>query len=208
MRCLLTLFRVLILCGAAALLLACAHQDTVASFQTQTGAIALRLSQTGGYFVEISPHTVLPLEGYTAAHIESIWEAPSARLVVIAGRRSDCPMSYSLVVMKTDGASVTPIGDCGDTYHFTLGGGAFVIRLAGTGDQRVWIFENGALRGPIPVTTRVLRRRPHATLANPASGADNPMLLPQISAPVGNEVIPPAVSHSGSKSPGSNATGD
>ena len=92
-------FRVLILCGAAALLLACARQDTVATFQTRTGAIALRLNQKGGYFVEITPHTVLPLEGYTAAHIESIWEPPSARLVVIAGRRSDCPLRYSLVVM-------------------------------------------------------------------------------------------------------------
>jgi len=200
--------RVLILCGAAALLLACTHQDTVATFQTRTGAIALRVNQKGGYFVEIAPHTVLPLEGYTAAHIESIWESPSARLVVIAGSRSDCPLGYSLVVMKADGASITPIGDCGEAYNFTLGGSTFVIRQTDARDRRVWIFEDGALHGPMLVTNRVPQRRTHATSANPANSAENPLLPPQISVPVGNEVIPPPVSRSGAKSPASNVPGD
>lgn len=202
------LFRALILCCAPSLLLACAHQDTVASFQTQTGAIALRLNQKGDYFVEITPHTVLPLEGYTAAHFESIWEAPSATLVVIAGRHSDCPLRYSLVVTKADDTSITPIGDCGDTYNFTLGGGTFVIRQAGARNQRVWIFENGALHGPMPVTSHMPQRRPHAAPANPPNSAANPLLPPQISAPVGNEVIPPPVSRSGPNPPASNAPGD
>jgi len=202
------LFRVLIPWAAAALLLGCTHQDTVATFQTRTGAIALRVNQKGGYFVEIAPHTVLPLEGYTAAHIESIWESPSARLVVIAGSRSDCPLGYSLVVMKADGASVTPIGDCGETYNFTLGGSTFVIRQTDARDRRVWIFEDGALHGPMLVTNRVPQRRPHAASANPADSAENPLLPPQISAPVGNEVIPPPVGRSGPKSPASNVPGD
>jgi hypothetical protein len=201
-------FRVLILCGAAASLVACAQQDTVATFQTRTGAIALRLNQKGDYFAEITPHTVLPLEGYTSAHIESIWEAPSATLVVIAGGHSDCPLRYSLVVMKADGASITPIGDCGDTYNFTLGSSTFVIRQTGARDQRVWIFENGALQGPMLVTNRLQQRRPHAAPENPPNSAANPLLLPQISAPVGNEVIPPPVSSSGPKSPASNAPRD
>jgi len=201
-------FRVLVPCGAAALLLACTHQDTVATFQTRTGAIALRVNQKGGYFVEIAPHTVLPLEGYTAAHIESIWESPSARLVVIAGSRSDCPLGYSLVVMKADGASITPIGDCGEAYNFSLVGSTFVIRQTDARDRRVWIFEDGALHGPILVTNRVPQRRSHAAPANPANSAENPLLPPQISAPVGNEVIPPPVSPSGPKSPASNVPGD
>jgi len=202
------LFRVPILCWAAALLLGCTHQETVATFQTGTGAIALRLNQKGGYFVEIAPHTVLPLEGYTAAHIESIWESPSARLVVIAGRRSDCPLRYSLVVMKADGASITPIGDCGEAYNFTLGDGIFVIRQTDARDRRVWVFENGALHGPMLVTNRAPEHRPHAAPANPPNSAANPLLPPQISAPVGNEVIPPPVSRSGPKFPASNVPGD
>lgn len=183
------------------LLSACAHQDLVAAFRTQTGAIALRLQEKGGYFVEIGPHTELPLEGYATAQLESIWMAPSATLVVISGRTTDCPLRYSLVVAKVDGASITPIGDCGETYNFAQDGRIFVIRQVDAPEQRVWIFENGSLRGPMLVKAHIARHPLRAAPANPPNNAGNPMLPPQISVPVGNEVIPPPVNEPGPNVP-------
>jgi hypothetical protein len=200
------LFRLIILCGCYPLLAACANQGTVAAFQSRSGEIALRQYPRSGYFVAIGPHEVLPLGGYTAAYIKSIWETPSASLVVIAGRRADCPLSYSLVVAKADGSSITPIGDCGETYTFAQDGSMFVIRQTQALDQRVWIFENGALHGPMLVALHRARRRSHTEGTNPGRKVDNPILPPPISAPVGNEVIPQPVGSSGPTFPEANAS--
>src|SRR3954452_21610403 len=90
----------------AAVLSACASPRSIATFQAESGRISLQQSAHGeSYSVSVGPHTSLPLEGYTAAHIDSIWDMSSARFILIRGAGADCQRRYTLVMATGDAAN-------------------------------------------------------------------------------------------------------
>jgi hypothetical protein len=183
----------------AVVLAACAAPRTMATFQTQDGTISLRQSVDGAtYSVTVGPHTSLPLDGFTSAHVDSIWNLPGERLVLITGVVSDCRQRYTLVIAQSDAGSLHPVGECGDTYGFAQDANTITIRQTGVRNPKIWTFRDGALSGP---TTQVVTRQPRPALepapsrtAEEAREATSP---PAVSAPIGDEVIPSPVSASG-----------
>lgn len=180
----------------AALVTGCvAGPRTVATFQTQDGTISLQQSTTGGaYSVSVGPRTSLPLDAYTSAHIDSIWNWPGKRLVVISGAGTDCRPRYTLVIAEGDAGSLHAIGECGDTLGFAQDGATVAIRQVGVRNPKIWTFRDGALSGPFTQTAA----RPSRPAAEPASsraieGASDATSPPVVSAPVGDEVIPSPV---------------
>jgi hypothetical protein len=182
--------------GCVAVLAGCVNQFTsLATFQTQDGTISLQQAANGGAFsVSIGPRTVLPLDGYTTAHIDSIWNLPGERLVVITGAGTDCRMRYTLVIAGHDAGSLHTIGECGDSLDFGQEGNTLTVRQVGVRNPKVWTFSNGALSGPT-VQTAARPPRPAAEAAPPRSvdAAADATAPPVVSAPVGDEVIPAPV---------------
>jgi hypothetical protein len=171
----------------------------VATFQTQDGTISLQQSMAAGtYSVTLGPRMSLPLDGFTSAHIDSIWNMPRDRLVVITGAGKDCGLRTMLVTAQSGAGSLHPIGDCGDSYGFTQDGDVVAIRQTGVRNPKIWTFRDGALNGP----TTLVAARPSKPPPDPASsratevtsGVRSP---PAVSAPVGDEVIPLPVDGSG-----------
>jgi hypothetical protein len=172
---------------------ACARQEAVAILQTQTGTISLlHLHDDGGFVVNVSPHTTLPLNGYTSARLESAWDTGSGRLIVIAGASKDCPNQYSLVVVTAAAANILPIGECGETYNFLQEGETIAIRQSNAREAKLWIFKDGSLHGPTIQHAHVVPSR-HTAQVHPSDSVDSPTALPSISTPVGDEVIPSPV---------------
>ena len=187
----------------ATLVAACTTPRTLATFQTQDGTISLQQSiDSGTYSVTVGPRTSLLLDGYTSARIDSIWNMPHDRLVVITGAGKDCGLRYTLVTAQSDTGSLRAIGDCGDTYGFTQVGTTVAIRQIGVRDAKTWTFMDGVLSGPTtPAAPRPSRPPAGATLSRSAEGASDARLPPAVSAPVGDEVIPSPVGSSGSSRP-------
>jgi len=184
------------LCCASAMLAACTNQGTVAAFLTGSQTIALQQERNGsGYYVSVSPKTKLPLDGYISATIASIWDTPSARLIVVTGASADCPHRYALIMATTSDASLQPIGECGEAYSFAQEGDEFAIRQSDARNGKSWIFKDGVLRGPIVQRSPV--RKAKARSASTAEGSTNPMAPPSVSLPVGDEVIPSPVGRPG-----------
>ena len=180
----------------AALVAGCAAGPrSVATFRTQDGTISLQQATNGGaYSVSVSPRTSLPLDGYTSAHIDSIWNWPGKRLVVVSGAGTDCRQRYTLVIAEGDAGSLHVIGECGDTLGFAQDGNTVAIRQIGVRNPKIWTFRDGALSGPFTQTAA----RPSRPPAEPASsraveGASDATSPPVVSAPVGDEVIPSPV---------------
>jgi hypothetical protein len=182
--------------GCIAVLAACVNQLTsVATFQTQDGTISLQQAANGGAFsVSIGPRTVLPLEAYTTAHVDSIWNLPGERLVVITGAGTDCRMRYTLVIAEHDGGSLHTIGECGDSLDFVQEGNTVAIRQVGVRNPKTWTVSNGSLSGPtVQTAVRAPRPAPDATPPRSAEAASDATAPPVVSAPVGDEVIPAPV---------------
>jgi hypothetical protein len=179
-------------------LAACAAPNTIATFQTQDGTISLRHSIDGGiYSVTIGPHTTLPLDGYTAAHIDSIWNLPRERLVLITGAGTDCRLRYALVVAQGDTGSLHSVGECGDTYGFMQDGSTITIRQTGVRNPKIWTFKDDLLSGPTTQIVRPSRPAPEPTSSRAAEDARDATSPPAVSAPIGDEVIPSPVGGSG-----------
>ncbi len=184
----------LIIFLASWLLAACQHWEPVAAVQTTEGTISLqRVGRTGGFVLTASPHTVLPLSGYTSARLEGTWDTTSGRLVVISGTSTDCSLRYTLAVIAAATVSVVPIGECGETYSFVQNNEMFLIRQSNTRNVKFWTFTKGSLRGPMMQRVRALRPARHAEQPHRTEGSADPILPPPISAPVGDEVVPPPV---------------
>ena len=122
--------------------------------------IPAAIDRDGSYSVSVAPHTSLPLDGYTSAHIDSIWNMSDARLIVIGGAGADCQLRYTLVIAASDTASLHSIGDCGDTYSFARYGNALAIRQTGVRDPKLWTFKDGMLDGPTIQIARPSGPRP------------------------------------------------
>jgi hypothetical protein len=188
----------------AIILAACATPRTLATFQTQDGTISLQQSIDGStYSLVIGRRTSLPLDGYTSAHIDSIWNMPRDRLIVVTGAGKDCGLRYTLVIAQSDTGSLHAIGECGDTYVFTQDGAAVTIRQIGVRNPSIWTFRDGVLNGPTTaIAARPSRSSPSATSSRAAEGANaDATSPPAVSAPVGDEVIPPPVGGSGPSRP-------
>jgi len=178
---------------------ACAPLNTpMATFQSQDGTISLQQATNGGaYSVSIGPRTVLPLEGYTTAHIDSIWNWPGQRLVVITGAGADCRQRYTLVIADHDAGSLHAIGECGDSLGFTQDGGTLSIKQVGVRNPKIWVFRDGALNGPIIQTASRPSRAAPEPAPRSAEAASDAIAPPVVSAPVGDEVIPSPVGRPG-----------
>jgi hypothetical protein len=188
----------------AALVAGCAAGPrTMATFQTQDGTISLQQSTSGGtYAVSVGPRTSLPLDGYTSAHIDSIWNWPGKRLVVISGAGTDCRSRYTLVIAEGDAGSLHAIGECGDTLSFAQDGNTVAIRQIGVRNPKIWTFRDGALNGPfIQTAARPSRPAPEPVSSRAVEGASDATSPPVVSAPVGDEVIPSPVGGPGSSRP-------
>jgi hypothetical protein len=191
--------------GALLLLAGCAVPRTLASFQTPEGTIALQQSVEGGHYsVAVGPRTSLPLDGYASAQIDSVWNLPPDRLVVITGAGADCGLRYTLVTAHGDTASLHDIGDCGDSYGFTRDGDTVAVRQTGVSTPKIWTFRDGALNGP---TVLVASRPARTTTApppplRPAEAGGDAISPPTVSAPVGDEVIPSPVGGAGASRSG------
>ena len=184
-------------------LAACATPRTLATFQTPDGTISLQQSIDGStYSLTVGPRTSLPLDGYTSAHIDSIWNMARDRLIVITGAGKDCVLRYTLMIAQGDTGTLHAIGECGDTYGFTQDGGTVTIRQIGVRNPKIWTFRDGALNGPTtPIAARPSRPSPGAPSSRAAEGANDATSPPAVSAPVGDEVIPPPVGSSGPPRP-------
>jgi hypothetical protein len=182
----------------AVVLTACTVPRTIATFQTTDGTISLQETRNDSYSVRVDPGTSLPLDRYTSARIESVWNLSGARLIVIGGASSDCQQRYTLVIAATDTASLHSIGDCGDTYSFALHDSTLTIRQTGVRDPKLWTFKDGMLDGPTVQIARPSRPPARATTARPGENDSDATSLPPVSAPVGDEVIPSPVGGSGS----------
>jgi hypothetical protein len=181
----------------AVVLTACATPRTLATFQTGDGTISLQQSAHGdNYSISIGPHPSLPLDGYASAHIESIWDMSSARLIVVSGASTDCRLRYTLVIAAGDTASLHSIGDCGDTYSFARDGNALDIRQTGVPSPKLWTFKDGALDGPTIQVARPSRPASRPTSSRPGENSSDATSPPAVSAPVGDEVIPSPVGSS------------
>jgi hypothetical protein len=185
--------------GIAALLAACAAPPSIATFQTQDGTISLLQATNGGvYSMSLGPHTTLPLDGYASARIDSIWNMPRQRLVVITGASTDCRLRTTLVIAEGDAGSLHAIGDCGESYAFAQEGNTIAIRQIGVRNPKIWAFRDGALNGPtIQVAARPSRPAPEPTSPRTSEGAIEATSPPVVSAPVGDEVIPAPVGSAG-----------
>lgn len=190
-----SLSRIMLCCMG--MLASCATPRTIATFQTESGTVSLRQSSgSGAYFVGVSPHTVLPLGGYVTARIESMWSTPHGNLAILSGSTTDCALHYSLIVMTTETAKLEPIGDCGGTYSFTQRDGVFAITQSDTRERKSWLFKDGLLQGPFIQPLSVTRRPLRKKMERPNEQSADPMALPSVSAPVGDEVIPTPVKKS------------
>ena len=184
----------------AVLLAACAAPHTLATFQTDKETISLERSTEGDkYSVTVGPGTSLPLDNYTSAHIDSIWNVANAHLVVISGTSVDCRMRYALIIATTDAANLHSIGECGDAYSFAQDGDALAIRQTGVQNPMIWTFRDGVLEGPTVEIAHKSRHHRHTALSHliePASDTPSPPEPPAVSPPVGDEVIPRPVGRS------------
>jgi hypothetical protein len=188
----------LVLACIGLMLAACTAPRTIASFQAGDATTSLRQSTAdGSYSVSVAPRTSLPLDGYTSAHIDSIWDMSDVRLIVIGGTGKDCPLRYTLVIAASGTTSLHSIGDCGDTYSFARYGDTLAIRQIGVREPKLWVFKDGLLDGPTVQIARPSGPRPRTTPAHPGDNASDATSLPAVSAPVGDEVIPSPVGGSG-----------
>ena len=178
-----------------ALLTACAAPRPIATFQTQDGTISLLQATNGGaYSVTLGPHTTLPLDGYASARIDSIWNMPRQRLVVITGAATDCRLRTTLVIAESDAGSLHTIGECGESYAFAQEGNTIAVRQIGVRNPKIWAFRDGVLSGPtIQAAARPSRPAPEPASPRASEGAIEATSPPVVSAPVGDEVIPAPV---------------
>jgi hypothetical protein len=183
----------------AVLLAACAAPRPIATFQTQDGTISLEQSiDRSTYAVTVGPRTSLPLDGYTSARIDSIWNLPRERLVVVTGASTDCPLRYALVIAQGDTGTLHAIGECGETYSFTQDGDTITIRQTGVRTPKIWTIRDGALIGPTTqIVTRPSRPASEPTPSRASESARDATSPPVVSAPIGDEVIPSPVGNSG-----------
>jgi hypothetical protein len=174
--------------GFAVMLSACTPVQPVATFQTGGTVVSLVRSKKGdSYFIDVGTSMLLPLEGYTSARVESIWNMSQTTLAIISGGSGDCRLRYTAVVAFRQTARIYSIGDCGGAYNLAQDGDAISIRQTGIHNDRVWILRNGVLEGPIAQTAPSKRRRnssPRGVEAAPQ------LVVPPVSKPVGAEVIP------------------
>src|ERR1700735_3871010 len=89
--------------GCAFLLLSdCSGPRTVATFQTERETISIEQTVATGshnlYAVRVGPH-LMPLEGYTSIHVDSIWNQSPTGLVVISGATDACALRTTLVLV-------------------------------------------------------------------------------------------------------------
>lgn len=185
-----------VLCCLLSAVAACSAPNTITTFRTSDVTISLeQSSRTGSYAVSVGPHTSLPLEGYTSARVDSIWNMADTRLILIRGAGTGCNLRYTLVVAASDKTSLNSIGDCGETYSFARRDNALAIRQTDVRNPKVWTFSEDALKGP---TVQIARPSAPTRAAATHRGEGEATSLPAVSVPVGDEVIPSPVSSSGS----------
>lgn len=188
-------FAFLLMCG-------CSGPRTVATFET--GGRTISIEQTAGagshnlYAVRVGPQTLLPLEGYTSVHIDSIWNQSSTALVVISGATDACSFRTTLVLVTGTDASTHAIGDCGDVYHLVQNDDGIIIRQNDVHAPKIWTLKDGVLDGPIVLQARKVKAAPVRTGARPGEEAAGALAPPPVSSPVGDDVIPSPIGHSGS----------
>jgi len=196
--------------GCAFLLLsACSGTRTVAMFQTGKETISIEQAVGTGshnlYAVRVGPQTLLPLEGYTSVHIDSIWNQSPTGLVVISGTTDACPLRTTLVLVTKIDASTHVIGDCGDVYHLAQNDGGITIRQEDVHATKIWTLKDGVLDGPVVQQARKVMAAPFRTGAHLGEEAAGALAPPPVSHPVGDDVIPSPIGHPGSVSSQHNA---
>ena len=196
--------------GCAFLLLgACSGPHTVAAFRTENETIAIEQTVGTGahnlYAVRVGPQTLLPLEGYTSVHIDSIWNQSPTGLVVISGATDSCVLRTTLVLVTKTDASTHVIGDCGDVYHLAQNEDGITIRQDDVHAPKIWTLRGGVLDGPIVQQARKPKVVPARTATHPGAEAEGALAPPPVSHPVGDDVIPSPIGHPGSASSQHNA---
>lgn len=188
--------------GCAFLLLsACSGPRTVATFQAEKTTISIE--QTVGtrshnlYAVRVGPQTLLPLEGYTSVHIDSIWNQFPTGLVVISGATDACALRTTLVLVTRTDASTHVIGDCGEVYHVAQSDDGITIRQDDVHAPKIWTLKDGVLDGPIVPQAGKVKAAPVRTVTHPGEEAAGALVPPPVSHPVGDDVIPSPIGHPG-----------
>jgi hypothetical protein len=182
----------------ASLLAAAGCADSDVKGRIDMGATRLILEQTGGpegpWQVRTDAGAALVLQGARAARIEAAWSVGSHRAALLDIAESGCPARQTLLMTTEGGLQARPLGACGDRFVFTWNGRQLDGRQSGARDPLVLSFRDGALSGPVTQSSLTLRRSRAA-----ASGARQPdlppetVMLPPISRPVGEDVIPAPV---------------
>jgi hypothetical protein len=188
--------------GCAFLLLSdCSGPRTVATFQTEKETISIEQTVATGshnlYSVRVGPH-LLPLEGYTSIHIDSIWNQSPTGLVVISGATDACALRTTLVLVTKTDASTHVIGDCGEVYHLAQNDDGITVRQDEVHSPKIWTLKDGVLDGPVVQQDRRVKAAPVRTVTHPGEEAAGALAPPPVSHPVGDDVIPSPIGHPGS----------
>ena len=168
---------------------ACTEPRVVSRFDTPSTRIELQeLPDNKGYSIKLEKASV-PLPGYRNIHVDGAWEIQHRSLVLIRGATMDCPLSYTLVSASGGQASTTRLGGCGTSYSFELSDNRLIAKSGRGRNLTTWVFQDGSLTGPFAPPPLPAKRRPPIRRA----GRYDPMALPAVSKPVGEEVVPTTV---------------
>lgn len=189
--------------GALALLAGCAVPEVKGLVHMPGTRIAVQaLPEGGGHEVVVGESLRLALAEHRAARIEGVWAVGAHRLAVIDGATAACPARPYLVVAREAEGSLRPLGRCGDKFAFNWSAEQFTARQVNARDPMVWSFRDGVLSGPVAQSVLNRRGRP-AVPERPAEAGEpngrevtpqrDPIAVPPISRPVGEDVIPPPV---------------
>lgn len=199
------------LAGVAFLLAGCATPEVKDIVQLGAPHIELLLAPRESFALRVGKAPALPMTDYTSVRVEGAWVVGAHRLVLLQGATKQCRQLQTLVTVTEDTtaaqpASARPLGGCEERFTITWTGEQLTARQIGARDPALWSFRNGTLNGPVPLSTLIGRRGRGATAlgagsSNSGSGpmidapdmVPPPPIVPPVSRPVGEDVIPPPV---------------
>jgi hypothetical protein len=188
--------------GVFLLLTACGGPNVVATFQAEGNVISIEQVSAAGshntYAVRVGSHPVLPLEGYTSVHVDSIWNQSATSLVMLSGATDACPSRYTVVLATKTDASAHVIGDCGEIYRLAENDDGLTIRQDDAHAPKIWTLKDGVLDGPIIQQARKVKAAPARTAVHSGEEAAGALAPPPVSQPVGDDVIPSPIGQPGS----------
>ncbi len=169
---------------------------------TRFGNVELVRSQNGGYAVR-SGKEIQTLTGFSNATVVGYWSMDHSSVLAIRAATPGCPEgAYTLVTAKADRITEARLDTCGAAYRFAELRGALIA----TDDraERYWVLRDGTLSGPHPEPRQVRTAVGHRGWGSAPGFSVNPdadaqadvaaaLKPPPVSAPVGNDVIPPQV---------------